>query len=187
MKKICIALLLLTMLALTGCGAQDQANRQIKTTAGVEDILQAQIDASFNKNASKLTPSPTNADVTPTETQAEPETVDYAEADVDLTGLPDTLLYSEVYTLCDNPNEYMGKTIKMTGTFSTLQDSETGNIYYLCLVMDATACCAQGMEFILRDGRYPEEGSTITVMGTYSTYYEGTSMYCTLKDAVLLG
>ena len=37
-------------------------------------------------------------------------------------------------------------------------------------IYDAFACCQQGVEFVLTDGDYPEEGTTITVVGRYETY-----------------
>lgn len=53
-----------------------------------------------------------------------------------------------------------------------------------------TACCAQGMEFVLTDdysypNDYPREGDEITVTGVFDTYMEGDYMYCTLRDANL--
>ena len=46
------------------------------------------------------------------------------------------------------------------------------------IIQDATACCAQGMEFVLTDeysypDDYPDEGSEITVMAVFDTYQEG--------------
>ncbi len=67
----------------------------------------------------------------------------------------------------------------------------TGKHYYACIIMDATACCAKGIEFILTDDYkypedYPSEGDDITVEGIFDTYEELDGMYCTLKDAALL-
>lgn len=52
------------------------------------------------------------------------------------------------------------------------------------------ACCAQGMEFILKgDYQYPEDypelGEEITVTGVFDTYQEGEFEYCTLRDATM--
>ncbi|MBQ8117911.1 MAG: hypothetical protein IJ147_07645 [Lachnospiraceae bacterium] len=62
--------------------------------------------------------------------------------------------------------------------------------YYACIIQDATACCAQGMEFVLTEDYhypedYPEEGQEIAVVGIYDTYMEGDYKFCTLRNAVL--
>ena len=69
--------------------------------------------------------------------------------DVDLTQLSSTMVYSEVYNMLYEPEPYIGKTVRMQGLLSTAVNPETGTLYFGCLVPDATACCAQGMEFVL--------------------------------------
>ena len=59
-----------------------------------------------------------------------------------------------------------------------------------CIISDATACCAQGIEFVLTEDRkfpeeYPEKGTEITVVGIFDTYMEGSYKYCQLIDAVM--
>lgn len=96
------------------------------------------------------------------------------------------LMVFGAYNMMMTPEDYVGKTVKMRGAYATYHDDATGNDYYACIIQDATACCTQGMEFILADGNYPtEEGSEVTVSGTFDTYYEGEAMYCTLRDAKL--
>jgi len=116
----------------------------------------------------------------------EKETVK-ASVDVDLTALSSTMVYSEVYNMLTAPDTYIGKTVKMTGSFSAFLDQNTGTVYYVCMIADATACCAQGMEFILKTGlEYPELESDITVTGTFETYDENGTIYCHLVDAELV-
>ncbi len=110
--------------------------------------------------------------------------------DVDLTVLSSTMVYSEVYNMMVSPDNYKGKTVKMKGQFVPYFDESTGKHYFACYISDATACCSQGMEFILTDEYsypedYPQEGDTICVVGTFDTYMEGENMYCTLRNAVL--
>lgn len=110
--------------------------------------------------------------------------------DVDLTILSSTMVYSEVYNMMCYPENYLGKTVKMSGMYTAFQDEETGNSYHACIIMDATACCAQGIEFELTDDYvypddYPNEGETICVTGTFETYMEGEKKYCTLKNALI--
>lgn len=105
--------------------------------------------------------------------------------DVDLTALSSTMVYSEVYAMMATPEEYIGKTVKMTGTMDAFEDPDTGTVYYACVIQDATACCAEGMEFLLADGAYPDAGEEITVTGEFETYTEGEDLFCRLKNATL--
>ena len=107
--------------------------------------------------------------------------------DVDLTKMSSTMVYSEVYNMMAMPDDYVGKTVRMKGTFAAYPGEDRN--YYVCFIADAAACCQQGMEFVL-DGEYvypddyPAEGTEITVSGVFDTYYEGEYMrYCQLIDA----
>ena len=98
--------------------------------------------------------------------------------DVDLTVLSSTMVYSEVYNMMIAPDNFKGKVIRMKGQYDTFFDERTGNRYFSCFISDATACCSQGIEFVLTDDYsfpedYPTEGDTICVQGTFDTYIEG--------------
>lgn len=110
------------------------------------------------------------------------------DVDLDLTKLSSTMVYAEVSNMMTNPSGYTGKTVKMQGTFAVYHDDATGKNYFACLIADATACCSQGIEFVLAGDHtypadYPEIGSEIAVRGTFGTYFEGEYMYCQLTDA----
>lgn len=164
MKRIlCIVFAALMCVALVSCGADPT-----ETT----NAWQAEV---------------TTVDVDPTETtnagQAEVSTVD-----VDLTKLSSTMVYAEVYNMLVFPDEYLGKLVRMNGVFAYGEGE--GRYYFACIISDATACCSQGIEFVLKDGRkfpdeYPSVGTEITVVGVFDTYYEGTYRYCQLIDAVM--
>lgn len=108
--------------------------------------------------------------------------------DVDLTVLSATMVYSEVFNMMVSPEKYIGKTIKMAGQFYSSYDEIRDRRYYACLIMDATACCAQGMEFVL-DGDYsypddyPAEGGAVCVTGVFDSYEEDGCAYATLRNA----
>ena len=108
--------------------------------------------------------------------------------DVDLTTLSSTMVYAEVYNMMTAPKDYIGKTVKMAGNFSYFQDENTGKEYFACIVQDATACCAQGIEFELSGSHkypddYPKKDAMVCVIGEFDTYIEGDSSYCTLRNA----
>lgn len=127
------------------------------------------------------------------ETTAPPQV---PQIDVDLTALSSTMVYAEVFNMMMNPSDYIGKTVKMRGAFGIgysykkdgTMDEDT--LVYACVIADATACCSQGIEFILSGEHiypddYPELGSEITVIGTFATYEEYSKLFCTLTDAVM--
>lgn len=91
--------------------------------------------------------------------------------DVDLTTLSSTMVYAEVFNMMMSPDDYIGKTIRMTGIFTVYQDPETKQVYCGVIVEDATACCAQGFDLVMPEERsypqdYPAPESEITVVGT---------------------
>ena len=115
------------------------------------------------------------------------------QVDVDLTLLSSTMVYSEVYAMMYETESYMGKTVKMKGLYSPFESA--GKQYHACIVEDATACCAQGLEFELLGSYvypddYPQPGTEITVVGTFGVYqeeYNGSSYtFLLLRDARLL-
>lgn len=115
-------------------------------------------------------------------------TLDYTKVDIDLTELSSTMVYSEVYNMMSMPENYIGKTVRMEGDFYTYYDENQNQYYFACLIRDATACCAQGIEFVLAGDYtypddYPEEGSSVCVSGVFDTYEDGPYTYCTLRNA----
>lgn len=113
------------------------------------------------------------------------------DIDVDLTAISGILVYSEVYNMMASPTNYIGKKIKMEGIYAIYFDDTYSTRYDACIVQDATACCATGIEFELSDelkypDDYPEEGDIITVEGVFDTYDEGSYTYCVLRNASLL-
>lgn len=110
---------------------------------------------------------------------------------VDLTELSGTMLYSELTNiLYYDPENYIGKTIKMSGQFGVYEQlDDSGNpipdapVSVACVIMDATACCAQGLEFVCKDDKaypddYPERGTKITVAGEFQSYKDTDGITC---------
>ena len=118
------------------------------------------------------------------------ETSKYGKIDVDLSSMSGTVAYSQVYNMMYSAKSYVGKVIRMAGPFSVGYSEETGKYYPSVIIKDATACCAQGLEFELRGAPpypegYPELSEEITVTGVFQIYYEGKDMYIHITDAVL--
>ena len=119
---------------------------------------------------------------------------DAAALDIDLTVLSSTMVYSEVYSMMSFPDDYIGKTVKMKGQFvigyvyNTDGTPDESTARFACVIADATACCSQGLEFILTGehtypDEYPELGAEITVVGTFEWYEEDGCRYYRLGNA----
>lgn len=123
-----------------------------------------------------------------TVTEAEVAEVSADGIDIDLTTMSATMVYSEVQNMMMNPQSYMGKTVKMQGALNVAEENDQR--YFACIIKDATACCAQGIEFDWAGDHaypddYPEQGEDITVVGSFTTYKENTQTYCRLANAEL--
>ncbi len=97
------------------------------------------------------------------------------KADIDLTAMGSTAVDREIYQMVANPQDYQGKTVKISGSYSLIQSAETGRDYHLLLLAGETACCSQGIEFILTGEAvapedYPTPGQRIEFTGVYQTY-----------------
>ena len=159
------------------------------------------------KDAGNDTPSsdvevsaPTESIPAPNEQESprgsEPSQPSAGKVDVDLTVLSSTMVYSEVYNMLYNdPAHYLGKTVKARGTFSIYQLVTDGvlqpdPVSYACIISDAAACCAEGMEFVLEGDLtypddYPELGAEITVIGEFQSYEENGMTWYHLVNARL--
>jgi len=102
--------------------------------------------------------------------------------DVDLTAPSSTMVYAEVYNMLLSPDDYRGKIIKMRGPYYADYYDETCQYYHFVVIEDASACCAQGLEFIwagehIYPDDYPEDGEIIEVTGIFDSYEELGEQY----------
>ncbi len=191
MKRIIFILLSLFLLAACTPAQQHANNGQALT---VSDVL----------NAAVVTEGPTGSPAAPSEQlysendfedfekpapTAAPLPAEYPIIDIDLTAMNATMVYSQVYDMVSHPENYIGKVIRMKGILDVLE-TETRN-YYACIIADATACCAQGIEFVLaEEHRYPDDYPAIydelTVTGRFDAYEESGYTYFQLIDAVMV-
>ena len=111
--------------------------------------------------------------------------------DVDLTALSATMVYSEVYNMLLEPEKYVDKKIRMDGICAAYHSSLNNRDYYSCIIEDATACCSQGIEFVLSDeysfpDDYPADGKEIELKGVFEIFEEDGYEFCRIRDAKLL-
>ena len=99
----------------------------------------------------------------------------YNEINLDLTKQSATVVYSQVFNMMIDPESFVGKKIRLNGIATAIHDEEENKDYFACIVMDATACCAQGIEFELPESMqslefYPKDGDEIVVTGVFEMY-----------------
>ena len=192
-----ISLVLILSFLLTSCGSQQSSGSHSQSESpSVEDVLNEKTSESQNNDSTEAQVPDTSAEIyednnDPSSEQTDTDT--YSKVDIDLTSMNSNMVYSEVYDMVTQPDGYLGKTVKMTGQFAIYEGQD--RVYCACIVADATACCSQGIEFILEgepsypEG-YPELGTEITVAGVFDTYIETMSgqdfTFIQLIDAELM-
>ena len=109
---------------------------------------------------------------------------------VDLTRLSDTMAFSEVFAIAQTPENYLGRRIVIQGKYANYFNEATNAYYHNVMLSDATACCAQGLEFIWNGEHaapadYPPVNSEIRLDGIYSSYVEnGRTYYALFVDDI---
>ena len=109
--------------------------------------------------------------------------------DIDLTKMDSSMVYAQVYDMVYNGDNYFGKKVKVKGPFSYFKEDDRRE-FFAVLVSDATACCSQGIEFVLKgESEYPDDypkiGTDITVVGEFNYYKEDYNTYIQLTDAAM--
>lgn len=198
MKRLLLLLaLFIAMMTLTACGSKDNnaaqngASTQLASNSASAEA--AVVEASLLTSEEVAAQIGAQGDL---EVSATVDSVKLTSAsaddghpvDLDLTKISGTVVYSQVYDMMMNPDNYMGQKIRMRGNFGYFQDPDTKQEYFAAIIADATACCAQGIEFVWKgEHRYPQDypplDTEITVTGIFSTYYEGDNLYVQLVDA----
>lgn len=215
-----ILISLALILSLTSCGSSGgTTSKNTDTGITIEQVLEEGVAAEDARNATEETGTTDAAELLVYDVMEQadlaqngadsrqsgvdagaPQPEDTADAqeamsstegvDVDLTRLSATMVYAEVYNMLTQPSEYMGKTIRMNGMEAIFYDEGMDKYYFACIILDATQCCSQGIEFELTDDYtypddYPEDGTMITVTGVFDTYEEAGATYAVLRDAEL--
>ena len=189
MHKRLSALLIFAILALTGCQSSGNISQHVVSrTTGAGDLFAAATSESTyqTSNDTFSRSGDETSNVISDDTKADPDGID-----IDLTVLSSNMVYSEVFNMIYMPDEYIGKKVKMEGSFIRYHDEENGQDYYASIIKDAAQCCQQGIEFIpAEDYSYPDdfpaEGESICVIGVFDKYTEEDGYYITLKNAVLI-
>ena len=190
------AALFLCILLITGCSnKKGNGGKGVRITNSVNKVISNQINNENDKTDA------TESEESLINTVPNEDTINSMEdvqktkgkVDYDLTQMSSDMVYATVYQMMVAPKEYEGKTFRIDGNFYATYYEATKKYYFYCVIQDATACCAQGMEFVWEDGshiypdEYPKDNAEIVVEGTFETYREDgdKNLYCRLSDATL--
>ena len=156
MKKALLIALCAAALALTGCGEKKDVPETANTAP--EQTQQA---------------PQTSAVVTVTDAPAA------AAAEIDLTGMSSTMVYSYIYNMVTAPDDFIGQRFRIRGVYDEQYWEQTSLTYHYLVSADAPACCAQGLEFVLTDpnAAYPQVGEEFEISGIFGTYEEEGNLY----------
>ncbi|WHE86745.1 hypothetical protein [Lachnoanaerobaculum gingivalis] len=165
-------IIVLSCLFLAGCGSAGKADNE-KTVAESKIANESNI----NENS----------------TEAESESVKKdGDVDYDLTVMGADMVYATVYQMMIDPKSYIGKSFKIRGNYYSSYSNDKDVYYHFCMIKDAAACCAQGLEILWADEKMnrhencPEEDTLVTVEGVFETYEEGPNTYGRIKDAKIV-
>lgn len=197
-KKLLV--LFLMFLLIMGCSNNDRIRNPANNSNSVDKVINEQIndadDASKNTDTETSDTESIDTEENPSMgSQTEPleEVVPQSAdgVDYDLTTMNSDMVYATVYQMMVEPDAYIGKTIRMDGLYYAGYAEQTDQHYHYCIIQDAMACCAQGLEFVWDDGshvypdEYPQDNTNVVVQGVFETYQKEDGNYCRLKDAAL--
>lgn len=200
MKHIAkILIIFILVFTITGCGTNESSRNADNNRNSVDKVINKQME-SFKTDRVDSSLDGQGAQDESVSVKSSPEVVPQEtdgqiadEVDYDLTTMNSDMVYATVYQMMVDPDTYIGKTFRMDGLYYASYYELTAQYYHYCIIRDATACCAQGLEFVWGDGshvypdEYPTENTEVVVQGVFETYREDgdANLHCRLRDATL--
>lgn len=191
MKKRSLLIIAFTSLIIAGCTNSNHLNSRNNPIASLFKSSDSQITTS-KEDVTSISEIVIESSST---SESSEEFPTYENIDIDLTKMNATMVYSEVYNMLDAPSNYIDKIVKVRGPFRPFESNDPNFCYPAIVIQDATACCANGLEFLLygvprcsMDGGngYPLYNQEATIVGKFATYIEDRYMYVHLVDAIWL-
>jgi hypothetical protein len=195
MKNIIKISLIIFIILISGCSDVNDGRigvKDIKKNNTVDDVINKQIEKTNSLTDEDNLNVGEESKKEETKQIDEHNTIDYSKkVDYDLTLMNKDMVYGIIYDMITNSDKYIGKTFRIEGLYYANYHKSTDKYYHYCIVEDALACCAQGLEFIWDDGpniypdEYPENNTGIVIEGVFETY-EAESYdfsFCRIKDA----
>ena len=140
----------------------------VVTTEALSDIIAAA--GTFEDAGTISIPAQTSQDQTDT-------------ADSDTIVIEDKVFIAMLSDIYANPDNYMGKTITLSGMFDIFNDEQSGKIYYSVYRNDTAGCCSSGIEVDFdgnSDYKLPEQDQNVTATGVLDSYEENGQEYLVL-------
>lgn len=188
LKKRSITFLCICICVIGATHCDKKQEDQSNTARSVEQVMDEQINSEKGNDQkdAKNTENVQNEVEKSNEDDSSDSDVDY-----DLTQMDSDMVYATIYQLMVDPDDYIGKTFRIKGTYYAAENPNNEEYYHCCIIKDAMACCAQGLEFVWGDGshaypdEYPAEDAEIEVQGTLEAYKEKNddTTYCRLANA----
>ena len=175
MKKLTAFLLAAVLVfSLCACGGNADPAAQTDNVDTVSNTTDTGTPLTTPDNSADVTtsslPVSENAEA---ERAAAAKLADY-DVDIDIEGLNKNMVTAQMTAIMQDPASYLGKTIRVTGTYEQTYYEATDKYYNYVLGYDETACCAAwGIEFY--GDEVPEKiepYTSISMVGTISTYQE---------------
>lgn len=181
-------IIFIIFVAIARCGKKRQnKNQMFSTTKSVKDTIEEEMKKEQEKKENAENEKALKNDFQATEEDVKEINEDKNEEnkkvenvgeenkkdiDYDLTEMNSDMIYATVFMVVQDPESYAGKTFKIYGNSYTFPTTEGKSMTHYCLIKDALACCAQGLEFISSnsDEKYPNDGDEIVVTGTLESY-----------------
>ncbi len=151
MKKVLFIMLCVVALILTGCGQKNTTDTTVNAVATAVPTQTVQTAQAKNSDTSEI----------------------------NLTSMSSTMVYSYVFNMISTPDDFIGQRFRIRGIYDEQYWDQTKLTYHYIVIADATACCAQGLEFVLTDpnAAYPQVGEEFEISGIFGTYEEEGNLY----------
>lgn len=182
LKRICL-IGLACMLLLAGCQKGDDGISEAPSEVESAPVPAGEVPAIGEREQDKLTWEEAQ--------EANMLTSGRDDLDMDLTVMGPDMVFATLYNVVIDPEPYDGQTIRLDGVYAPIYLEDEDRFIHHCIVSDAMACCAQGIEFVWDDGshhypeEYPPEGGYIIVEGTIQVYDAGPYLNIRIVDASL--
>lgn len=200
LSRLIITAVTIMGVCLTGCSQSNTAYTAADASASPPPQISSVKPAASSKI--QIQSEPSGAFEAPAEsspsTITEPvvdqtSTAKQTSVDIDLTKFNANILYAEIYNMGLSPEDYKGKVLKLTGEFAHFPKEVDKNgiptsdeEIYVCMINDAMACCAIGIEFIPEKEssfwtNFPEDGSKITITGLCDIFLDESGWFTIIQ------
>lgn len=140
-RSITFLCICICVIGATHCGKkqEDQSN----TAKSVEQVMDEQIN-SEKGNDQKDAKNTENVQNEVEKSNEDDSSDSDSDVDYDLTQMDSDMVYATIYQLMVDPDDYIGKTFRIKGTYYAAENPNNEEYYHCCIIKDA-------MRVVLRD------------------------------------